>query len=60
MVNILDQSVEETDRRWRRVYGFMNKDLIILLTVIGLFVAGMTWYHFSTPSPFNSEVFFGK
>ncbi|MEC8907916.1 MULTISPECIES: hypothetical protein [Thalassolituus] len=37
----------------------MNKQLIIFLLVIGAFVGAMSYYHVSTPSPFDGEAFFG-
>ena len=37
----------------------MNKQLIIFLLVLAAMVGGMVYYHKSTPSPYNSPVFFG-
>jgi len=37
----------------------VNKQLVIFLLVILVFVAAMTVYHVNTPSPFDGEAFFG-
>jgi hypothetical protein len=37
----------------------VNKQLVIFLLVIGAFVGAMSYYHVSTPSPFDGEAFFG-
>lgn len=38
----------------------MVRRLIIFVLLIGGLVAGMTYYHVNTPSPYNSEIFFGQ
>jgi hypothetical protein len=37
----------------------VNKQLVIFLAVIVVFVGGMAYYHVNTPSPFDGEAFFG-
>lgn len=37
----------------------MNKQLVIFLVVVTAIVVALTQYHVSTPSPFDSEAFFG-
>ena len=36
------------------------KKLIIFLLVLGVLIAGMTYYHYVTPNPYDAEVFFGS
>ncbi len=37
-----------------------NKQLVYLLIVLGILVAGMTYYHKTTPSPYDAKAFFGE
>jgi hypothetical protein len=37
----------------------VNKQLVIFLVVVTAIVVALAQYHVSTPSPFDSEAFFG-
>tara|TARA_B100001250_G_scaffold410941_1_gene438433 strand:- start:3045 stop:3164 length:120 start_codon:yes stop_codon:yes gene_type:complete len=37
-----------------------KKQLAFFLVFIVLMVAGMTWYHHETPSPYDAKAFFGE